>query len=72
MDADGRLIDCSTSQRVTSLPLTTLKRQAMVAVAGGRDKGPAILAALRGGWLTSLITDDQAARYIVERLSSQI
>ena len=27
MDADGRLIDCSTSQRVTSLPLTTLKRQ---------------------------------------------
>ena len=72
MDADGRWIDCSTSQRVTSLPLTTLKRQAMVAVAGGRDKGPAILAALRGGWLTSLITDDQAARYIVERLSSQI
>lgn len=72
MDADGRLIDCSTSQRVTSLPLTTLKRQAMVAVAGGRDKGPAILAALRGGWLTSLITDDQAARYIVERLSSHI
>ena len=69
MDADGRLIDCSTSQRVTSLPLTTLKRQAMVAVAGGRDKGPAILAALRGGWLTSLITDDQAARYIVEHLS---
>ncbi|MAY70376.1 MAG: DNA-binding transcriptional regulator [Halomonas sp.] len=69
MDADGMLIDCSTSQRVTSLPLTTLKRQAMVAVAGGRDKGPAILAALRGGWLTSLITDDQAARYIVERLS---
>ncbi|WP_442487849.1 sugar-binding transcriptional regulator [Halomonas litopenaei] len=68
MDADGMLIDCSTSQRVTSLPLTTLKRQAMVAVAGGRDKGPAILAALRGGWLTSLITDDQAARYIVERL----
>lgn len=69
MDADGMLIDCSTSQRVTSLPLTTLKRQAMVAVAGGRDKGPAILAALRGGWLTSLITDDQAARYIVEHLS---
>ncbi|MBN8412584.1 sugar-binding transcriptional regulator [Halomonas denitrificans] len=70
MDANGVLIDCSTSRRVTSLPLQTLQHQSLVAVAGGRDKGAAILAALRGGWLSSLITDDQAARYIVDRLAS--
>ncbi|MGQ7249479.1 sugar-binding transcriptional regulator [Halomonas sp. V046] len=68
MDAHGRLIDCSTSRRVTSLALELFRDHAMVALAGGRDKGPAILAALRGGWLSSLITDEHAARYIVDQL----
>ena len=40
----------------------------MVAIAGGRDKAPAIHAALRGRWLKGLVTDEVAARQIVEAL----
>lgn len=66
MDAQGRVIDCTITRRVTSLPLELLSGQPLVALAGGRDKAPAILAALRGGWLKGLITDEVAARHIVE------
>lgn len=66
MNARGELIDCSPSRRVTSLPLEMLHEQTLVGLAGGRDKGPAILAALRGGWLNGLVTDEHAARYIVD------
>lgn len=62
----GEVIDCSITQRVTSLPLEMFRDQSLVALAGGRDKGPAILAALRGGWLKGLITDENAARYILD------
>ncbi|MDR5901723.1 sugar-binding transcriptional regulator [Halomonas icarae] len=65
MNAQGELVDCSTSRRVTSLPLEMFRDQTLVALAGGRDKGPAILAALRGGWLKGLVTDEHAARHIV-------
>ncbi|GHE20176.1 sugar-binding transcriptional regulator [Halomonas urumqiensis] len=68
MDANGQLIDCSITRRVTSLPLAMLIDQPLVALAGGHDKGPAILASLRGGWLKGLVTDESAARYIVESM----
>ncbi|MFG6666310.1 sugar-binding transcriptional regulator [Halomonas sp. HNIBRBA4712] len=62
----GELIECSITRRVTSLALTAFSQQTMVAIAGGRDKAPAILAALRGGWLKGLITDEAAARYVLD------
>ena len=67
LSADGELVDCPITHRVTSLPLDMLAGQALIGLAGGRDKGPAILAALRGGWLQGLITDEQAARFIIEQ-----
>lgn len=62
----GEVIDCSITRRVTSLPLEMFRDQSLVALAGGLDKGPAILAALRGGWLKGLVTDENAAHYIVD------
>ncbi|MCE8002756.1 sugar-binding transcriptional regulator [Billgrantia ethanolica] len=66
LDRNGAVIECSITRRVTSLPLEMFRHQTLVALAGGRDKGPAILAALRGGWLKGLITDESAARFILE------
>ncbi|GAB2793417.1 sugar-binding transcriptional regulator [Halomonas shantousis] len=68
LDRDGTLIDCPLTRRITSLPLVALDGQALVGLAGGRDKGPAILAALRGGWLQGLVTDEAAARFILEQI----
>lgn len=62
----GEVVDCSITRRVTSLPLEMFRDQLLVALAGGRDKGPAILASLRGGWLKGLITDENAARHIID------
>ncbi|WP_129140620.1 sugar-binding transcriptional regulator [Modicisalibacter coralii] len=67
MNAAGELVECPLTRRITSLPLRRLAGQTLVGLAGGRDKGPAILAALRGGWLKGLVTDEAAARYIVEQ-----
>ncbi|UDM06314.1 MULTISPECIES: sugar-binding transcriptional regulator [unclassified Halomonas] len=65
LDRDGQVIDCSITRRVTSLPLERFGKHLMVGIAGGQDKAPAILAALRGGWLKGLITDERAARHIL-------
>ncbi|PKG53784.1 MULTISPECIES: sugar-binding transcriptional regulator [Halomonadaceae] len=68
LNSDGEVIDCSITRRVTSLPLERFGKHHMVAIAGGREKAPAIHAALRGGWLKGLVTDEVAARQIVEAL----
>ena len=68
LNSQGDVIDCSITRRVTSLPLERFGKHLMVAIAGGNAKAPAIHAALQGGWLKGLITDEEAARQIVNRL----
>ena len=65
-DADGRLIEGSTNERVAGLPLERPPRRLTVAVAGGRAKAGAIRAALCGRLVSGLITDESAARAILE------
>lgn len=60
-DAQGRFVDCEINQRSCGVEPESLRGREVVAVAGGPDKGPAILAALRSGLLRGLITDEQAA-----------
>ncbi|MDH2375114.1 sugar-binding transcriptional regulator [Cobetia sp. 3AK] len=64
LDMNGQLIDCPLAQRITSVPLTSLKAQPLIGLAGGHDKVPAILSALRGGWLQGLIIDEVAAQRV--------
>ncbi|MGP9795906.1 sugar-binding transcriptional regulator [Halomonas sp. 86] len=71
LNSQGEVIDCSITRRVTSLPLEHFGKHLMVAIAGGYDKALGIHAALKGGWLKGLITDEVAARRIVERLHSR-
>ncbi|PRY63462.1 DeoR family transcriptional regulator [Vreelandella songnenensis] len=70
LNSRGEVIDCSITRRVTSLPLEHFGKHLMVAIAGGSDKAPAIHAALKGGWLKGLITDEAAARKIVDQLAA--
>lgn len=54
------------SDRVSGLGLDRLQRiPRVIAVAGGPDKAEAILGALRGGYLKTLVTDEDAAREIL-------
>jgi DNA-binding transcriptional regulator LsrR (DeoR family) len=54
---DGRVIG------VDSGSLLSVDRR--IAVAGGRQKWPAIRASLRGGWVTVLVTDVETATYLM-------
>lgn len=64
-DGEGRLIEGSTNERVAGLPLSSLGRAAVVAVAGGPEKVAPIRAALRGRLVSGLITDERTAAAVL-------
>lgn len=59
---DGRLADVSLNRRVIGLGLSDLKKiPKVIGVAAGPHKVKGILAALNGGYVDVLVTDDQTA-----------
>lgn len=70
-DIQGNELDIDISRRSIGIQLQTLKRVPLVmGIAGGEEKGDAVLGALRGGFVNILITDDSAAEWIVEAIGS--
>ena len=66
-DVEGRVLDIGINQRSISIGLKALRRiDNVIAVAGTIDKAGAILGALNGGYIDSLVTDDRAARQVLE------
>lgn len=65
-DANGTPVITSHNERVISMSLEQLKHaRRSVGVAGGLRKVPAILGALRGGWINVLITDQHTAERLL-------
>lgn len=67
-DAKGGIVDCELNQRACGVDMEMLRNREVVAVAGGPYKSTAIVAALRSGIISGLITDEMAAREIVQLL----
>jgi DNA-binding transcriptional regulator LsrR (DeoR family) len=65
-DADGRLIESALRARTTAIPIELPLKRLTIGIAGGGSKAPAIAAALRGRLLSALITDEAAARAVLE------
>jgi DNA-binding transcriptional regulator LsrR (DeoR family) len=65
-DANGRLIDGLTNERVTSAPIPTIDGRLVIAVAHGDRKVEAIRAALARPLVNGLITDEATARRLLE------
>ncbi len=66
IDRDGNPVDSDIEGRLISTSLETLKSlENTIGVAAGVNKAVAILAALRGGYLDILITDDSTASEIL-------
>jgi DNA-binding transcriptional regulator LsrR (DeoR family) len=65
-DATGKFVEHSLSALQTSVPLTVLPALSLIAIAGGRNKLRAMRAALRGGFLGGLITDEWTAARLLE------
>jgi deoxyribonucleoside regulator len=67
LDANGKLIDFPASNRIIGLTLPELRKiPRIIAIARGREKVPAILAALRGHWIDVLLTDLETAKLVLE------
>jgi DNA-binding transcriptional regulator LsrR (DeoR family) len=64
-DADGRLVEGITNDRVASAAIPSRQRGLVVAAAKGAAKLPGIAAALRGGLVNGLITDEQTAEALL-------
>ncbi len=65
-DERGNKLDIDISSRAVAVSLEKLKKIPLViGAAGGELKGEAIRAALRGGYVNFLVTDDSAAKWIV-------
>ncbi len=66
-DVQGRALDIGINQRSISIGLAALRQiDNVIAVAGTTDKASAILGALNGGYIDRLVTDDGAARQVLE------
>lgn len=64
-DAEGRLIEGITNERVTSATIPDRARSLVVATAKGGRKLPGIAAAIRGGLVNGLITDEATAEALL-------
>jgi len=68
MDKDGNPIASNRDPRMMSTTLDELKKlDNVIGTAGGPEKVDSILAALRGGYLNVLITDEDTASAILDR-----
>jgi Transcriptional regulator, contains sigma factor-related N-terminal domain len=68
LDQKGSPISISLEERLMSTPLDELRKlENVIGVAGGPDKVDGILAALRGGYLDVLITDEGTAEALLAR-----
>ena len=67
IDRNGQLVPSDIEGRLISTSLEKLRNlDNTVGVAAGLNKAKAILAALRGGYLETLITDETTAARILE------
>ena len=64
-DADGDLIEGLTNDRVASIRLEQPAKRLTIGVAMGETKRRAIAAALKGRWLSGLITDERTAERLL-------
>jgi DNA-binding transcriptional regulator LsrR (DeoR family) len=62
IDASGRRVESPTGRRVTSIRLDSPPKRPTIGFAGGERKRQAVLAALKGGWLSGLVTDELSAQ----------
>lgn len=65
-DGDGQLVDNPVNERIASLPLPSRETSCVIGMARGKRKHMAIRAALRGGHINALITDEDTARFLLK------
>jgi DNA-binding transcriptional regulator LsrR (DeoR family) len=72
-DETGRELDTNLNQRIVGLELEALKRIPLtIGIASSQEKIKPIVAALRGGYLKVLITDEETAKAVLSKFQPEI
>lgn len=67
-DIEGNLVNNEYNARTIGIELTDLKEKKLrIGIAVGSEKADAIIGALRGGYMTSLYTDEKTAANVLKR-----
>lgn len=65
-DADGNTVESDLDDRIIGISVGQLRATPRrIGVAGGPRKREAVLAAVRGGWVNVLVTDEETADYLL-------
>jgi DNA-binding transcriptional regulator LsrR (DeoR family) len=70
LDAQGRVVPAELNDRAVGIKLEEIKGKPVIAIAGGSDKPPAIMAVLESRVIKGLITDEDTAKAIVDRINA--
>jgi DNA-binding transcriptional regulator LsrR (DeoR family) len=66
INAQGKRVESTTGRRVTSVLIDSPPKRPTIGFAGGPRKHQAVQAALNGGWLSGLVTDEACAKAALE------
>ncbi len=63
---NGEFLDMDINENIIGIKTESIKNNRIVLVAGGEKKGKAIYAALKGGYIDTLVTDEKTLNYVLE------
>ncbi|MFZ5969679.1 MAG: sugar-binding transcriptional regulator [Bacillota bacterium] len=65
-DENGEFLDIDINKNIIGIETESIKKNKIILVAGGKKKSKAILAALRGGYINTLVSDESTLKHILE------
>ncbi|MCT4604592.1 MAG: hypothetical protein N4A64_00595 [Marinisporobacter sp.] len=65
-DENGEFLDIDINRNIIGIKTESIKNNKIILVAGGKKKGKAIHAVLRGGYIDTLVTDEKTLSYVLK------
>lgn len=65
-DENGEFLDMDINRNIIGIKTESIKKNKIILVAGGEKKSRAILGALRGGYIDTLVSDDKTLNMVLE------
>lgn len=69
-DQNGNFLDTEINENIIGIKTESIKNKKIIIVAGGKYKARTILAALKGGYIDTLISDEKTLRYVLKLANS--
>lgn len=65
-DKNGKFLDIDVNENVIGIKTETIPKKRVIVVASGSQKAKSILAALRGGYINILVSDEETLKLVLE------